>query len=234
MLPRINPLRLLLLGAPGSGKGTQTKKLKKLLPNILAISSGDLLREQVTKRTKLGKEVLQYIERGELVPDGLISRFVTAQLLKTKSESAQEQVQWLLDGFPRNLDQARSFQNTLRVLNMPLSNVIELKVPKSRILERLASRYIHEASGRTYNLSYNPPKTPGVDDLTGDPLVKRVDDSQVGVITRRLDDYDKFITPLRNYYNELGILSTVSGDTSDEIFPQILQVLNLNAAPAST
>ncbi|KAG0662887.1 hypothetical protein C6P45_000941 [Maudiozyma exigua] len=218
----MNPFRLLLLGAPGAGKGTITKKLRSVVPNLQSIASGDLLRQEIQQKSKLGQIASKYISRGMLIPDDLIISLVTGHIGKlSKDEVARS---WLLDGFPRTLHQAIALDSVLGPRGQNLTSVIELDVPESAILGRIETRYVHVPSGRIYNSSYNPPKVRGKDDVTGEPLEKRSDDNEQTII-KRLNDYNTKVKPLREYYKEKGLLTTVRGDTSDIIFPQVVEHL---------
>ncbi|SMN21672.1 similar to Saccharomyces cerevisiae YER170W ADK2 Mitochondrial adenylate kinase, catalyzes the reversible synthesis of GTP and AMP from GDP and ADP [Maudiozyma saulgeensis] len=220
----MNSFRLLLLGAPGSGKGTITKKLKNVVPNLQSIASGDLLRREIQEKTSLGQIASKYISQGKLIPDDLIISLVANHIGTLSHSTATPTTSWLLDGFPRTLRQAIALDNILKPRHQNLTKVIELKVPESAILGRIETRYVHIPSGRIYNLSYNPPKVPGFDDVTGEPLVKRSDDNEETIV-KRLKDYNNMVKPLRQFYKDEGILTTVHGDTSDFIFPQVLQTL---------
>ena len=224
----LKPLRLLLLGAPGSGKGTVTSKLLKVYPDIQSISSGDLLRRQIAQKTHIGLEALKYTSQGALVPDSVITKLIVNDL---KENIIDQKVQhWLLDGFPRRVSQAQDLDAALKldgeksVFNL----VVEIDVPQSVIVERITNRRVHVPSGRVYNLQYKPPKVPGKDDVTGEALVQRLDDTEA-IVTKRLNDYNDLVTPLKQYYRDLGILKTVSGDTSDIVFPKLLNVIQNRA-----
>lgn len=217
----MRPLRLLLLGAPGSGKGTQTSKLLQQFPNLVPISSGDLLRQQIQARSNIGMEASEFIKQGKLVPDMLITELIADKINLKKSN-------WILDGFPRTMHQAKSLSQILNPLQQELNLVIELDVPQSVILGRIQNRYIHPGSGRTYNPTYNPPKVEGKDDITGEPLVKRIDDNEATLV-KRLKAYNSTIGDLRNYYSDMGILTKVTGDTSDVIYPQVLDIIRSRA-----
>lgn len=218
----MNPLRLLLLGAPGSGKGTQTSKLLNQFKHIKSVSSGDLLRQRIQQKTELGRIASEYISQGKLLPDSLMNDLVVGELSVRGWLSADSS--FLLDGFPRTLEQARSLRVQLTPHNASLNLVVELDVPTDVILERIENRYVHVPSGRVYNLTYNPPKVPGKDDVTGEPLIKRPDDTSE-VFGKRLKNYAETVEPLKRFYSELGILKTVSGPTSDIIFPQLLKLV---------
>lgn len=211
-----------MLGAPGAGKGTQTSRLLKEFPSLHAISSGDLLRQQIEGKTRLGSLATSYMAQGKLLPDDLITTLILSHL--RQSEWLAPAASWLLDGFPRTADQARMLDHELAKARCAVNLVVELNVPKSVILERIENRYVHVPSGRIYNLQYNPPKVAGKDDITGEPLSKRIDDT-VEVFSKRLDQYEKTVTPLRDYYNDRGILRTISGNTSDIIFPKLSKLI---------
>ncbi|CDK29696.1 unnamed protein product [Kuraishia capsulata CBS 1993] len=218
----LRPLRLLLLGAPGSGKGTQTSRLLKQFPTIEAFSTGDLLRREVAAKSEIGKLASNYISQGKLFPDELIVDLTISAL--SSHQVLTSDSSWLLDGFPRTLTQAKILDQKLNSTGAPVSLVVELDVPESVILERIENRWVHVPSGRVYNLQYNPPKVPGIDDVTGQPLAKR-DDDNVEVFQKRLDTYRQTMDPIKTYYSEKGILQTVSGETSDIIFPKLVELI---------
>lgn len=218
----LRPLRLLILGAPGSGKGTQTSKLLKEFGSIKAISSGDLLRKQIDQHTPLGSKASEYISKGQLLPDSLISGVICDEL-KTRDWLSPE-ASWLLDGFPRTVGQASILDKALSEHDAGLNLVVELDVPHEVILERIENRYVHIPSGRVYNLQYNPPKVPGLDDITKEPLTKRPDDT-VEVFKKRLEQYTETVGPLKEHYMKQGILSTVSGKSSDIIYPKLVSLI---------
>lgn len=207
------PLRLLLLGAPGSGKGTQTAKLLEQI-SLPTLSSGDLLRH----RTAQDSELQAVIARGDLVDDAVMSSLSVDELQRRGLTGDDS---WLLDGFPRTLNQAKVLQGAL---DYNINCVVELHVSHDVILHRIEQRWVHVPSGRIYNLEYNPPNVPGKDDITGEPLSKRPDDN-VTVFQHRLDEHHRTITPLREFYKEMGVFHRVSGETSDIIFPKLLDLL---------
>ncbi|CAL9732849.1 GTP:AMP phosphotransferase, mitochondrial [Monosporozyma unispora] len=213
----LNPIRLLLLGPPGAGKGTQTTKLLKQFPNLKTVSSGDILRQHIRNGTRIGVLASQFIKQGKLVPDELITKLVFKHL-STFNDS------WILDGFPRTFIQAQNLSQYLNPLNRDISLVIELDVPDSVIMSRIEERWVHLPSGRTYNDTYSKPKVPGLDDITGEPLVKRSDDNKLAMQTR-LKEYKTTTAPLKQFYKDRGILTTISGDSSDVIFPILLDAI---------
>lgn len=212
----LEPVRGLLLGAPGAGKGTQSKRIVAKYPNISILSSGDLLRDHMNRGTELGLSARDTIARGELIDDATMCDLV----ISTIKERGYTSRSFFLDGFPRTVAQAGSLDAFLQDLGSPMNFVINLDVPYGVILERVENRWIHAPSGRTYNLTYNPPKVQGKDDVTGEALSKRVDDD-VDTFKARLGVYDGVTTPLKSYYAERGVLKTFAGETSDVIWPQI-------------
>ncbi|KAJ3219804.1 GTP:AMP phosphotransferase ak3, mitochondrial [Clydaea vesicula] len=154
----------------------------------------------------------------ELVNDDLAVRVVFEELKKFSKEN------WLLDGFPRTLGQAKKLDESLNEVNHPLDLVLNLDVPEDIILKRIVDRYIHPASGRTYNLNFNPPRRHGFDDLTGEKLVKREDDD-IKIVKKRIRTYHLSTEPLLDYYRQKGVLKNFVGKTSAEIFPKLEKVL---------
>lgn len=219
---QLNPLRLIIFGAPGSGKGTQTSRLIKKFPDLKPISSGDILRLQIAKGTPVGTEANEHIRQGNLVPDNTM-----ISLIKNELESHQllnHKSTWLLDGFPRTANQGLEFNTMLKDYNANINMVVELDVDQDIILSRIEARWVHLPSGRIYNLDYNPPKVPFKDDITGEPLSKREDDKPE-VFKRRLSLYNSQIEPLKEVYRQLGVLHTVSGNTSNIIYPKLEKLL---------
>ncbi|XP_058819955.1 GTP:AMP phosphotransferase AK3, mitochondrial [Topomyia yanbarensis] len=207
-----NLFRAVLMGAPGSGKGTVSARIVKTF-NMKYISSGDMLRSNIEQKTDLGNIADQYIRDGKLVPDIYVTKCILSELEKLKSKS------WLLDGFPRTLDQADELLHT-----EPIDTVINLDVPFDVIIDRLRSRWVHLPSGRVYNIGFNDPKVPGKDDVTGEPLIQRPDDNPVAV-QKRLEIYEACTKPLNTYFKQRGILVTFSGKTTDEIWPNVKKFL---------
>ncbi|KAJ1816112.1 Adenylate kinase 2 [Coemansia sp. RSA 2598] len=208
---------MLILGAPGAGKGTQSSRIRKSF-GIAAISSGDVLRRNIAEQTPAGIRAKESVARGELVSDNIIVELIRAEL-NTIGGS------WLLDGFPRNIAQAQALDAMLGAASQPLNAVVNLVVPEDVILSRIIERYVHVPSGRVYNLSYNPPRVPGVDDVTGEPLEHRPDDNPES-FKRRLQQYHALTEPLLEYYDKSSILTSFAGSTSDIIYPQLYRFLD--------
>ena len=184
-------MRIILLGAPGAGKGTQAQILKDKF-NIPQISTGDMLRAAIKANTKLGLEAKQFMDSGALVPDQLI-----IELVKERIQNKDCKQGFLLDGFPRTIPQAEAMKQA----SISIDIVIEIDVPDNVIVERLSGRRTHLASGRIYHIQNNPPKIQDKDDITGEPLVQR-DDDKKETILKRLDVYHSQTKPLVDYYSE--------------------------------
>ncbi len=182
-------MRIILLGAPGAGKGTQAQFLSKHF-NIPQISTGDMLRAAIAAGTELGKKAKEYMDAGQLVPDDVIVGLVKERIAQPDCQNG-----FLLDGFPRTVAQA----DALKAAGVPIDAVIEIDVPDDVIVERLSGRRVHPASGRTYHIVYNPPKQDGIDDVTGEPLIQR-DDDKPETIRKRLAVYHEQTAPLVDYY----------------------------------
>ncbi|KAF2460065.1 P-loop containing nucleoside triphosphate hydrolase protein [Lineolata rhizophorae] len=247
--------RVILVGAPGVGKGTQTERLLKRFPELSAISSGDLLRKNVRNRTPLGIQVESKMKAGSLVPDTMILRLILNELTTkgwlttdvkpyrlnysatvepTPSSGAQDpfmvslpltpeaynysdspSASFILDGFPRTASQASKIDDLI-----PINLVVNICTPKEIILDRICNRWVHEPSGRIYNTTFNPPKVPGKDDITGEPLTRRSDDDPE-VWQARLKGFEETSLPLLEHYDKMGVLWTVKGNSSDEISPKL-------------
>ena len=184
-------MRIILLGAPGAGKGTQAQILKDKF-NIPQISTGDMLRAAIKANTKLGIEAKQFMDSGALVPDKLI-----IELVKERIQDQDCKQGFLLDGFPRTIPQAEAMKQA----SITIDIVIEIDVPDNVIVDRLSGRRTHLASGRIYHIQNNPPKMQDKDDITGEPLVQR-DDDKKETILKRLDVYHSQTKPLVDYYSK--------------------------------
>jgi len=181
---------MLILGKPGGGKGTISKKILKDFPMFTHFSTGDLLRQHVLQQTEIGKEAKKHMDKGSLVPDKLMIQLV----LDEAEKEAENGNSLLLDGFPRTMEQAIALAESVDV-----DLVVDLNVPNDTIIERISERYIHLGSGRVYNLSYNPPRVAGLDDVTGEKLIQREDDKPE-TVRRRLEAYEKVsINNLKNH-----------------------------------
>jgi adenylate kinase len=228
---------MLMFGKPGAGKGTLTARLARKY-EILTLSTGDLLRQHIADRTEVGQEAEAVIANGDLLPDDTVLKVVTSKLDVLKNKH------WILDGFPRTIDQAELFNAHLKNRNTSLTLVVNLDVPDDVILSRISDRWVHLPSGRVYNTSYNRPRIEGFDDQTGEPLTKRSDDNPE-VFARRLASFYASTSPLLSYFEKLADSSsnhlpphqhphqlsfhrpmglkvrTFLGKTSDEIWPHL-------------
>ena len=186
-------MRLILLGPPGAGKGTQAQFIaeKYAVPQV---STGDMLRAAIKAGTELGKKVKGIMQSGALVSDDLI-----IALVKERIQQADSVNGFLLDGFPRTIPQAQALKDA----GIPIDFVIEISVDDEQIVSRLSGRRVHEGSGRVYHIEHNPPATPNVDDMTGEPLIQREDDREQ-TIRNRLEVYHQQTEPLVNFYKDLA------------------------------
>jgi adenylate kinase len=182
-------MRIILLGAPGAGKGTQATFIKEHF-NIPQISTGDMLRAAVKAGTPLGLEAKSYMDSGGLVPDAVIIGLVSERIKEADCKNG-----FLFDGFPRTIPQA----DAMKEAGVMIDYVVEIDVPDSAIVERMSGRRSHPESGRTYHIKFNPPKIDGKDDVTGDDLIQREDDKEE-TVKKRLEVYHDQTKPLVNYY----------------------------------
>jgi adenylate kinase len=185
-------MRLMLLGAPGAGKGTQAQKLMEYF-NIPQISTGDMLRAAVAEKTALGLKAQEYMNQGQLVPDDLIIAMVKERLSAVDCQKG-----YLLDGFPRTLVQAQA----MLAEGIGIDHVIEIQVPDGEIIKRICGRRVHPNSGRVYHVDYHPPKQANLDDISGEPLIQRDDDKE-DVIKKRLAVYHAQTAPLIEFYQTM-------------------------------
>lgn len=217
-------LRLIVLGAPGSGKGTISSRLVKEF-RLSHLSSGDLLRLNIQKKTEIGLKAKDLVAQGKLLPDEFITKIVLQELQKFSTNQS-----WLLDGFPRTLTQAKALDSAK---DLDIDRVINLNVPFEVIINRLKHRWVHPSSGRVYNTEFNPPKVSKKDDITGDPLVQRADDSE-SVVLNRLKIYESQIKPLIDFYSSKNQLVSFTGNTSDYLWPLIKQNISTYASSKIT
>lgn len=183
-------MRVILLGAPGAGKGTQATYIKEKF-NIPQISTGDMLRAAVKAGTALGLEAKKYMDAGGLVPDEVIIGMIQERIKDADCKDG-----FLFDGFPRTIPQAEAMKQA----GVDIDYVVEIDVPDEEIIKRMSGRRMHLASGRTYHVVFNPPKVAGKDDVTGEDLVQRDDDREETVM-KRLEVYHSQTKPLVDYYS---------------------------------
>ncbi len=212
-------MKLVLLGAPGAGKGTQAKKLTEKY-TIPQISTGDILRKAVADGTPLGKEAKSYMDKGELVPDSVVIGLVKERIVRDDCKNG-----YILDGFPRNTSQAEVLDKVLADMNAPLDTALSVDVEKNDLMKRLTGRRTCKGCQQMYNVHFSPPKKEEVCDKCGGELYQR-DDDREETIKNRLDIYEKSTAPLIDYYGKKGILKSVSGvGNIDEIFNNVCAIL---------
>ena len=209
-------MRLILLGPPGAGKGTQANFIKEKF-GIPQISTGDMLRAAVKAGTPLGLEAKKVMDAGGLVSDDIIIGLVKDRLQQDDCKAG-----YMFDGFPRTIPQADAMKDA----GVPIDFVLEIDVPDAEIIERMSGRRAHLASGRTYHVKYNPPKVEGKDDVTGEDLVQRDDDKEE-TVKKRLDVYHSQTKPLVEYYSKWA----ASGDAKA---PKVRKISGLGAVDAIT
>ena len=199
-------MRLILLGAPGAGKGTQAAFICQKY-GIPQISTGDMLRAAVKAGTQLGLDCKKIMDAGQLVSDELIIRLVKERIAQPDCAAG-----FLFDGFPRTLPQA----DAMKAAGVKLDLVLEIDVPDEAIVARMSGRRVHPASGRTYHVAHNPPKVEGLDDVTGEPLIQREDDREE-IVNKRLVTYHQQTEPLVKYYSDWAA-------TGDAMAPRVSKI----------
>ncbi len=213
-------MRIVLLGAPGAGKGTQAKKMVEKY-GIPQISTGDILRQAVADGTPLGLEAKKYMDKGELVPDEVVIGLVKERLQQDDCKKG-----FILDGFPRNTAQAETLDQVLQEMGSPLQLALNVDVDFDVLMKRLTGRRTCRQCGQMYNIYYNPPQKEGVCDKCGGELYQRDDDKEE-TIRKRLEVYQSQTAPLIEYYKNKGILQSVNGvGNIDEIFANICAILD--------
>ncbi|KAM6921895.1 adenylate kinase 4, mitochondrial [Xenentodon cancila] len=205
--------RAAIMGPPGSGKGTISKRIAQSF-GLQYLSSGHYLRQGLAASTETGVLAKTYIDRGMLVPDHVMTGLMLSKLEQLSGHS------WLLDGFPRTLAQAQAL-NSLYQLDL----VISLNIPYETLKERLSDRWLHPGSGRVYNMGFNPPRVQGKDDITGEPLIQH-DDDKPEALMARLRQYKEVAKPVIDLYKSQGILHSFSGTDTDRIWPYINSLLS--------
>uniref|UniRef100_A0A7C5V6G8 Adenylate kinase n=1 Tax=Caldicellulosiruptor owensensis TaxID=55205 RepID=A0A7C5V6G8_9FIRM len=208
-------MRLILLGAPGAGKGTQAEYLSKRF-SIPHISTGDILRENVKNETELGKKAKEYMDKGLLVPDEIVIEIVKDRISKEDCKNG-----FLLDGFPRTIAQAEALDKVLQELGQKIDKVLNIEVPDEKILERMSGRRICKNCGASFHVIYRPPQKEGVCDVCGGELYQREDDKEE-TVKKRLEVYHAQTQPLIDYYKAKGLLVVAYGqeeiaDTTKEV-----------------
>lgn len=212
-------MNIILMGLPGAGKGTQASKIIKKYP-IPHISTGDMFRLAIKNGTELGKEAKSYMDKGELVPDE-----VTIGIVKERLSQSDAKDGFLLDGFPRTVEQAEALNGIMKELGTKIDRTIYVEVAEEELMNRLTGRRICEVCGTTYHLVFNPPKQEGVCDLDGGKLYQREDDNPE-TVANRLEVNLQQTAPMLDFYEEQGVLVKVDGSRDiDEVFNDVDEIL---------
>ena len=212
-------MRIIMLGAPGAGKGTQAKKIAEKY-GIPHISTGDIFRANIKNGTELGKKAKTYMDQGLLVPDELTCDLVVDRIQQPDAKNG-----YVLDGFPRTIPQAECLTDALSKLGSKIDYAIDVDVPDENIIHRMGGRRACVGCGATYHLEYAPTKVEGICDVCGKELILR-DDDKPETVKKRLDVYHEQTQPLIDYYTNAGILKTVDGTVDiDVVFQNIVEIL---------
>lgn len=216
-------IRMVLIGPPGAGKGTQAPNLKEKFC-ACHLATGDMLRAQVAAKSALGLEAKKIMDQGGLVSDEIMVDMIKSELENNKECSNG----FILDGFPRTIPQAEKLDNMLQTNKTPLQSAIELKIDDELLVARITGRLVHPASGRSYHKLFNPPKKDMIDDVSGEPLVQRSDDNE-DALKKRLVTYHKQTEPIVEYYRKSGIWSGVDASQKPaKVWSDILKCLGQN------
>ncbi|KAI0414925.1 hypothetical protein EKO27_g11223 [Xylaria grammica] len=216
-------IRMILIGPPGAGKGTQAPKIKEKF-SCCHLATGDMLRSQVAKKTPLGREAKKIMDAGGLVSDNIMIGMIKEELSTNKECKGG----FILDGFPRTVAQAESLDKMLAEKDQKLQHAVELQIDDALLVARITGRLVHPASGRSYHQIFNPPKKPMTDDLTGEPLIQRSDDN-ADALKKRLATYHAQTVPVVGYYKDTGIWKSI--DASQEpgqVWNSLLKIFGEN------
>ena len=212
-------MKIIMLGAPGAGKGTQAKMIAEKC-GIPHISTGDIFRANIKNGTELGAKAKEYMDKGLLVPDELVCDLVVDRIQQADCEKG-----YILDGFPRTIPQAEALENALNAIEQKLDYAIDIDVPDENIINRMSGRRACVGCGATYHLVYAPTKTEGICDVCGKELILR-DDDKPETVQKRLNVYHEQTQPLIDYYTKAGILKTVDGTVDiNDVFAAIVEIL---------
>jgi adenylate kinase len=212
-------MKIIMLGAPGAGKGTQAKQIaeKYTIPHI---STGDIFRANIKEGTELGKKAKSYMDAGDLVPDELVCELVVDRIKQDDCAKG-----FILDGFPRTIPQAESLTAALKAIGQKMDYAIDIEVPDENIISRMSGRRACVGCGATYHIVNIPPKTEGICDTCGKELILR-DDDKPETVKKRLDVYHNQTQPLIDYYTKEGILKEVDGTLPmNEVFDAVIRIL---------
>ena len=212
-------MKIIMLGAPGAGKGTQAKMIAEKC-GIPHISTGDIFRANIKNGTELGAKAKEYMDKGLLVPDELVCDLVVDRIQQADCEKG-----YILDGFPRTIPQAEALENALNAIEQKLDYAIDIDVPDENIINRMSGRRACVGCGATYHVLFNPTKVEGKCDVCGESLILR-DDDKPETVKKRLDDYHTQTQPLIDFYTERKVLVEVDGTQSmDKVFDDIMKIL---------
>ncbi|XP_076940405.1 adenylate kinase 4-like [Bidens hawaiensis] len=212
--------RLILIGPPGSGKGTQSPIIKDEYC-LCHLATGDMLRAAVAAKTPLGIKAKETMEKGELVSDDLVVGIIDEAMKKPSCQKG-----FILDGFPRTVAQAEKLDEMLAKQGTKIDKVLDFAIDDSILEERIAGRWIHASSGRTYHTKFAPPKVPGVDDVTGEPLMQRKDDT-AAVLKSRLEAFHRQTEPVTEYYSKKGVVAKLPAEKPPkEVTVEVQKVLS--------
>lgn len=212
-------MRIIMLGPPGAGKGTQARKLAEEF-NIHQISTGDIFRRAVQDNTPMGKKAKEYMDTGMLVPDDIVISIVEERLNQQDLAGG-----FILDGFPRTVFQAERLEQILQKNGKSIDAVVNIQVPRDDIIERFTGRRVCKSCGASYHVKYNPPKKPGLCDVCGNELIIRPDD-ELETVKKRLEEYEQKTAPLIEFYRGRRLLVDIDGNkTIDEVHKNIVDRL---------
>lgn len=212
-------MKIIMLGAPGAGKGTQAKMIAEKC-GIPHISTGDIFRANIKNGTELGAKAKEYMDKGLLVPDELVCDLVVDRIQQADCEKG-----YILDGFPRTIPQAEALENALNAIEQKLDYAIDIDVPDENIINRMSGRRACVGCGATYHVLFNPTKVEGKCDVCGESLILR-DDDKPETVKKRLDVYHTQTQPLIAFYTERKVLVEVDGTQSmDKVFDDIMKIL---------
>jgi len=213
-------INVVFIGPPGAGKGTQAENLKKD-HSICHLATGDMLRQAVSSGSSIGQKVKAVMDRGDLVSDEIMVYIIKGAINQSDCKRG-----FLLDGYPRTVPQAEKLDGMLRETNKKLDHAFEFAIADSVLVRRIVGRRIHPPSGRTYHIEFHPPKTPGKDDVTGEPLEQRADDNEA-TLKKRLETYHKNTKPVLEYYKKQGILSSLdAAKKNQDVYGQLKAIVS--------